>query len=200
MQESSAPPSRRPQSTASEAIAHRLAHLSETQGTDAVPELRQALDHADPWLRMHAVEGLSTIVHADARAALALALHDESFGVHMEAARVLAAAGQEGVVAVLLELLHGTPSTSFLHGAAYVLRHARLTPEARAAVAPLLDTLGRPAADLEAPMAAFAALERLAPGAVAPEDRPEPWYHSLPSRRGPRAQSFAPISQDDTTP
>ena len=200
MQERSAPRARRPRSTASETLARRLAHLSETDGVGAVPELRRALDHPDPWVRMHAAQGLASIDHATARAALATALHDDSFGVHMEAARMLAAAGQNGAVAVLVELLRGTPSTSFLHGAAYVLRHARLTPEARAAIAPVLDALHRPAADLEAPMAAFAALETLAPAAVTAAELPEPWYRTLRSPRPPRTRNFAPVSHDDTTP
>src|SRR5262245_45826360 len=122
MQERSAmPPTRQPSSEASATLARRLAHLSETRGTDALPGLRHALDHPDPWVRMRAVEGLATIDHIDARAALAAALHDESFGVHMEAARTLAARGRPGVEAVLQEMVRGTPTTSSLHGAAYVL-------------------------------------------------------------------------------
>lgn len=201
MQQHNAPrPARQPSSEATAALARRLAHLSETQGIDAIPELRQALEHPDPWVRMHAVEGLANIDDVDARAAIAFALHDESFGVHMEAGRTLAAQGQSGVEALLRELLHGMPSTSLLHGAAYVLRHARLSSEARAIVAPVIDALQRPAADLEAPMAAFPALSGLAPAMVTIADRPDPWYRGLRSRREPRVRSFAPVSRDDTTP
>src|SRR3712207_8457837 len=42
----------------SETLARRLAHLSETDGDRAVPELRRALDHPDPWVLMHAAQGL----------------------------------------------------------------------------------------------------------------------------------------------
>jgi HEAT repeat protein len=194
------PPARQPSSAATAALARRLAHLSETQGADAIPELREALDHPDPWVRMHAIEGLASIDDIRARDALVFALHDESFGVHMEAARTLAAYGQPGAEAVLRELLHGTPSTSFLHGADYVLRHARLTSEARATVTPVVEALHRPVADLEAPMAAFPALIGLAPETVTEADRPDPWYRGLRSRRGPRVRSFAPVSRDDSTP
>jgi HEAT repeat protein len=84
-QRSALPATRQPSSEASASLARRLAHLSEMRGTDAIPELRTALSHPDPWVRMHVVEGLAGIDHADARAALASALHDESFGVHLEA-------------------------------------------------------------------------------------------------------------------
>jgi HEAT repeat protein len=193
-------PTRQAESAASVALARRLAHLSETRGAAAVPELRGALTHADPWVRAHAIEGLAGIDDDAARAALAEALHDDSFGVHWEAGRFLAAAGQAGVVAVLRALLHGTPSTSFLHGAAYVLHHAAVPAAVRATLAPVLDTLRRPVAALEAPLAAFAALEGLAPGTLMVAERPGPWYQGLRRRRGPGGQSFRPVSPDDATP
>ena len=189
-----------PQAPAHEALAQRLVHLPDQMGADAIPELRRALDHPDPWVRLHAVEGLACINHPDAHVTLARALHDDSFGVHWEASRVLAGAGRTGVEAVLRALLHETPTTGFLHGAAYVLRHARLTPEEQAVVAPVLDTLRRPVANLDAPMAAFTALSQLAPGAVTPAERPEPWYRNMRGARRLRAQSFAPASPDDTMP
>ncbi|MGE0544585.1 MAG: HEAT repeat domain-containing protein [Dehalococcoidia bacterium] len=201
MQERNAvPPARQPSSEASASLARRLAHLSETRGTDAIPELRHELSHPDPWVRMHVIEGLASIDHLDARAALAAALHDESFGVHMEAARTLAARGRPGVEAVLQELVRGTPTTSSLHGAAYVLRHARLSPVERSIVAPVAEALRRPVADLEAPIAAFPALAGLAPELVTETGAPEPWYRGLNRRRGPHGRTFAPISRDDTTP
>jgi hypothetical protein len=201
MQERSAvPPTRQPSSEVNAVLARRLAHLSETRGTDAIPELRTALSHPDPWVRMHVIEGLASIDHADARAALAMALHDESFGVHMEAARTLAACGRPGVEAVLQELVRGTPTTSSLHGSAYVLRHARLTPEARTTVAPVVEALRRPVADLEAPIAAFPARAGLAPELVIEAGVAEPWYRGLNRRRSPQGRSFAPVSRDDTTP
>ena len=189
-----------PQAPAHEALAQRLVHLPDQMGADAIPELRRALDHPDPWVRLHAVEGLACINHPDAHVTLARALHDDSFGVHWEASRVLAGAGRTGVEAVLRALLHETPTTGFLHGAAYVLRHARLTPAEQEAVAPVCDALRRPAADLEAPVAAFAALEVLAPDLAAASERPEPWYRGWRGARRPSRYSFAPAGAGDSTP
>jgi len=181
----------------SEALAHRLAHLPDQLGVAAAVELRLALDHPEPWVRLHAVEGLARINSDDARMGLVTALHDDSFGVHWEAARALAAAGRIGVVAVLRALLHDAPSTGFLHGAAFVLRHAPLTPDEQAMVLPVREALRRPAADLEAPVVAFDALQRMAPETVAAAERPLPWYEGLSRRRRatgatPRAAESAP--------
>ena len=182
---------------ASEALAHRLAHLPEQLGAAAAGELRAMLNHPEPWVRLHAVEGLARIDADEARMGLVTALHDESFGVHWEAARSLAAAGNAGVVAVLRALLRDTPSTGFLHGATLVLRHARLAPDEQAAVAPVCEALQRPAADLEAPVVAYDALRRMMPGTVTAAERPLPWYEAL-SRRArtagatPRTAESAP--------
>jgi HEAT repeat protein len=170
---------------ASAALAHRLAHLPDEMGVSAVGELRATLSHPEPWVRLHAVEGLARIDADDARMGLVTALHDESFGVHWEAARALASAGRAGVVTVLRALLRDTPSTGFLHGATLVLRHARLTPDEQAAVAPVREALQRPAADLEAPVVAFDALQCIVPETVAVAERPLPWYDALSHRARP---------------
>jgi hypothetical protein len=46
----------------------------------------------------------------------------------------------------------------------------------------VLEALQRPAADLEAPVVAFDALQRMEPGTVAAAERPLPWYHALSHR------------------
>lgn len=179
---------------ASDALARHLAHLPERMGAAAIPELRAALAHPEPWVRLHAVEGLARIDHDEGRAALATALHDESFGVHWEAGRALATASRPGVVAVLRALVRDTPSTGFLHGAAFVLRHARLSDTDRALIAPVIEALQRPAADLEAPVLAYAALERLAPEAVPSVEPPRPWYEPLTHRRGHASAAGRPAT------
>lgn len=176
-------------------LAGRLAHLPDERGPAALPVLRAALQHPDPWVRVHAIGALAGLGDADACAALTTALHDDSFGVHWTAARALAAAGRPGVEAVLRALLHDTPAIGFLHGAMHVLRHAALLPEERVAVAPVLDALHRPAADLETPVMAEAALARLGmPGVTAPPPRQEPWYRTRRDRHGERGRILAPAT------
>jgi hypothetical protein len=158
-----------------------------------VSDLRSALTHADPWVRLHAVTALGRIGGDEARSALVGALHDDSFGVHWAAANALAARGRVGVLAVLHAMVHDEPTTSFLHGATRVLLHAALSVDEREAVAPVLDALHRPAADLEAPVLAAAALERLEPSpAAGASERPEPWWRTRRDRRGLRGHVFAP--------
>jgi HEAT repeat protein len=180
---------------ASDALARHLAHLPRSAGAGAVPELRGALAHPEPWVRLHAVEGLAGIDTDEGRAALVQALHDPSFGVHWEAGRALCAAGRHGVIAVLRALVRDAPSTGFLHGAAFVLRHAHLTQPEREAVMPVIQALQRPAADLEAPVLAYTALQRLAPGAVSRSDRPRPWYEGL-HRRRVRRSGATPVAAE----
>jgi HEAT repeat protein len=160
---------------------------------EAVAELRAALGHADPWVRLHAVSSLARHTSEEALAGLVQALHDSSFGVHWAAASALAGHGRAGVLAVLRAMLHDEPTTGFLHGAARVLHHAALTHEERQTVAPVLDALHRPAADLEAPVLASVALERLATaGPTALQPPPEPWWRIRRDRRGLRGHIFAP--------
>jgi hypothetical protein len=166
-----------------EAPAQRLVRMAAERGPAAVPDLRGALGHPDPWVRQHAVGGLAVIDDAAARAGLTTALHDSNFGVHWSASRALAGAGEVGAAAVLRALLHDEPSTGFLHGAAYVLHHARLTPEQRSAVAPVLEALHRPAADLEAPVAAFTALNAFQAVVAVPTEPFIPWYRAMRRRR-----------------
>lgn len=174
-------------------LAKRLVHLPDQLGTAAVAPLRAALTHLSPWVRRHAVAALARIDDDAARAALVTALHDESFGVHWCAAHALAAQGWPGVVAVLRAMMHDVPSTSFLHAAAHVLGHAALSAEERAVVAPILETLRHPAADLEAPVLAATALSRLEPGhRYEPAGRaPVPWYRFR--RRRMRGRLVAPV-------
>jgi HEAT repeat protein len=176
-------------------LARRLVHLPDQVGTAAVAPLRAALTHLSPWVRRHAVAALARIDDDAARAALVSALHDESFGVHWSAAHALAAQGRAGVVAVLRAMLHDVPSTGFLHAAAHVLGHAELSAEERAAVVPILDALRHPAADLEAPVLAAAALRRLEPGhRLEPVGRaPVPWYRFR--RRRVRGRLFTPTGE-----
>ncbi len=63
-------------------LAERLVHLPDQLGTAAVVPLRAALTHLSPWVRRHAVAALARIDDDEARAALVIALHDDSFGVH----------------------------------------------------------------------------------------------------------------------
>jgi hypothetical protein len=189
-----------PQAETHNRLAAHLLHLPDTSGNAALPELLEGLRHHDPWVRLHAVEGLARLSEPEARAGLATALHDPSFGVHWAASRALAAAGCWGVVAALRALLHDTPSTVLLHGVAYVVHHAALAPEERAAVTPVQDALHRPAADLEAPIAALDALDHLAPQLPPPREREEPWYRWRRSRRTPWGLPFpAPQSLDQAT-
>jgi len=154
------------------------------------------------------VIGLGRLDDEEARAGLVKALHDDSFGVHWAAANALSAQGTAGATAVLRAMLHDIPATGFLHGAAHILRHATLTTEGREAVKPVLDALHRPAADLEAPVLAVAALERLAKGiTITPEERAEPWWRIRRDRRGLRGHVFAPageaaqwLARDDAAP
>jgi HEAT repeat protein len=161
--------------------------------TEPDAELRHALGHDDPWVRLHAVSSLARRTSDAALTGLVFALHDESFGVHWAAATALAAHGRTGVVMVLRAMLHDEPTTGFLHGAARVLHHATLSEAERQAVAPVLDALHRPAADLEAPVLASVALERLG-AAAQPSERAaqEPWWRIRRDRRGLRGHIFAP--------
>jgi HEAT repeat protein len=186
--------SQMPQAETHNPLAARLLHLPDTMGREAIPELVTGLHHQDPWVRLHAAEGLAKVDDPEARAALATALHDPSFGVHWAAGRALAAAGRDGVVAALRALLHDIPSTVLLHGVAYVLRHAALSPAERAAVSPVQEALQRPAADLEAPIAALEALDHLAVEPPTPLEREQPWYRWRRSRRTPWGYPF-PIPQ-----
>ena len=188
--------SQMPHAERHDALAARLLHLPDTSGSAAIPELKAGLGHYDPWVRLHAVEGLAKLSDPEAHALLATALHDPSFGVHWAASRALAAAGRSGVVAALRALLHDMPSTVLLHGVAYVLHHAALAAEDRATVRTVEDALRRPAADLEAPVAALEALDRLAPAMAlpTPHEREQPWYRWRRSRRTPWGYPF-PIPQ-----
>lgn len=172
-------------------LAERLVHLPDQLGVAAVTPLRAALGHLSPWVRRHAVAALAGIDDDEARAALVTALHDDSFGVHWSAAQALAAQGRSGVMAVLRAMVHDVPSPGFLHGAAHVLGHAALSAEERAAVAPILEALRHPAADLEAPVLAAAALRRLEPGRrhEAGGHASMPWYRLR--RRRVRGRLFA---------
>lgn len=183
--------STRPLQPADEEPGLRLAHLPRDRGAAAIPELRAALEHPDAWIRLHAVQGLSALDGPEAHLALARALHDSSFGVHWTAARALADAGRPGVIAVLQSLVHDRPSTGFLHGAAHVLSHATLTPAERNAVAPVVEAIHRPAADLEASVAAFVALGAVAAHPSLPAETPAPWYRRWTRRRVTRAAGQA---------
>ena len=176
-----------------ETQAQRLVHLAQERGEEAIPLLANALEHADPWIRLHAVQGLATIDHATARAGLVTALHDDNFGVHWAAARALATAGRPGALAVLQALVHDQPSTGFLHGAGYVLHHVRLSAEERQSVQPVVDALHRPAADLEAPLAAFAALEQLGVTEAASLDPPARRYFTGQRKRS-RLERLTPAA------
>ena len=179
---------REPRSAGEEATAGAAVAAAD----DVVAELREALRHANPWVRLHAVSSLARRSSDEALSGLVQALHDESFGVHWAAANALAAHGRAGVVAVLGAMLHDEPTTGFLHGAARVLQHASLTEHERQVVAPVLDALHRPAADLEAPVLASVAVSRLAPlaeAAAQPVD--QPWWRVRRDRRGLRGHVFA---------
>ena len=180
-------------------LAQRLVHLPDELGAQAVPVLREALQHPDPWVRAHAVAALARIDHADACAALVTAMHDDSFGVHWAAARTLAACGRRAVAEVLRALTHDTPATGFLHGAMHVLRYAALTPREREAVAPVLEAVHHPAADLEAPVLAAAALKLFATASTTMADAalapPVPWYRTRRDRHGERGRILAPPAE-----
>jgi HEAT repeat protein len=169
--------------------AQRLITLARQEGTEALPELRTALRHADPWMRLHAVAGLSLLHDPRAIDLLVGALHDPSFGVDSSAAKALANAGRIGVIAVLRALESDTLTSVFLHGVEHVLHHAHLTPEERSAVAPVLDALHRPAAELEGPMLAATALERLGAQSAA-DAAAEPAYRQLHHTRRQRGHIF----------
>ncbi len=155
----------------------------------ALRPLIEALDHPDPWERLHAVELLGRIDDPTARAALVTALHDEVFGVRWIAAKLLAGAGHPGVVALLRALLHETLTPNFRLGAAYVLHHAAITAEERAAVEPVFLALHHPASDLEAPVLAKEALELLEREAGTGIEGTLPWWHFRRMRR-PRGHIF----------
>ena len=172
-------------------LAQRLVSLPLERGIDAIPMLREALQHPDPWIRVHAVEGLTELDHPDAHAALTVALHDCDLGVQWTAARSLAAAGRAGVLAALRALLHDQPSSVFLHGVDSVLHHARLTADEHEALAPVRAALHHPAADLEAPLAAFVALGRLSVSSAPTPQPSEPWYGGWRQRRRARRPEAA---------
>jgi hypothetical protein len=179
---------REPLSTSQEATANVTLAVKD----DVVAELRAALRHTDPWVRLHAVSSLARRTSDEALSGLVQALHDESFGVHWAAANALATHGRAGVVAVLGAMLHDEPTTGFLHGAARVLQHASLTEHERQVIAPVLDALHRPAADLEAPVLASVAVSRLAPLAeAAAQPVEQPWWRVRRDRRGLRGHVFA---------
>lgn len=153
----------------------------------SVERLRAALAESDTWTRLHAVKALAGVDHPAARDALIAAMHDDVFGVRWDAAEALAGQGSPGVVAVLRALAHGTPSPVFLHAAACALRHAPLTVDRRRQIAPVLDALRRPAADLEAPLEAQRALADMQPSPPAPFAEPPPPWYRIPRRRGRRS-------------
>jgi HEAT repeat protein len=176
-----------------ESQAQRLVHLAWERGEEAIPLLVNALEHADPWVRLHAAQGLAAIDHPAARAGLVTALHDDNFGVHWAAARALAAAARSGALSVLQALVHDLPSTGFLHGAAYVLHHVQLSAQERQTVQPVADALHRPAADLEAPLAAFTALEQLG-AADAPAAGPPARRYLAGQRKRSRLERLTPAA------
>jgi HEAT repeat protein len=88
-----------PRPTPSHLVAHALTQL----GPEATPALTQALDHADPQVRLTALDALGLRGTAAARIQIAgLLAHDESLAVRTRAAAVLGRVGTKSTVDALL--------------------------------------------------------------------------------------------------
>ncbi len=122
-------------------------------GSMAGPALVEALSHPDGHIRWHAARGLGEAGDPRAVHLLAEGLYDDVYAVRWASADVLARLGEPGILAVLELVSQRSPSES-ARQAIYHALHGLASLELRTRLAPLLDALHGPAADLEAPLVA----------------------------------------------
>lgn len=122
-------------------------------GLLAAPALVEALSHPDGHIRWHAARSLGEAGDPRAVHLLAEGLYDEVYNVRWATSDVLSKLGEPAVLAVL-ELLSQRPPDEPARQAIYHALHGLVSAELRARLAPLLEALHGPAADLEAPLVA----------------------------------------------
>ncbi len=132
-------------------------------GPRAVPALLQAMGSKQGVIRWEATKALSKIGDPAATGALIKALTDKNFDIRWLAAEGLIAIGTSAVVPLLLELIKN-PQSEWLkvgtHHALHDINNERLN----SALEPVLKALEGTNSDLEAPLAAEAALNSLSVG------------------------------------
>ena len=119
----------------------------------AEPALLKALDHPDSHIRWHAARGLGQIGDASGIDVLAEGLHDENQAVRWATASVLARLDATAVPAILKTLTENELNEPFRQAAVHAMS-AMPSSQTRAYLAPVLDALRGPAAQIEAPITA----------------------------------------------
>ncbi len=110
----------------------------------------RALSHADSHIRWHGARGLGQIGDPQALDVLVTGLLDENQAVRWATARVLANLNSTAIPAILHALSH-YPLTEPFRQAAYHALHAMPSKRTQEYLAPLLEALRSPAANLHAP-------------------------------------------------
>lgn len=140
----------------------RARHRLEEMGRPAVPALVRALGGRTEIARWEAARALREIRDPAAAGALARAMEDERFEVRWAAAEAEMCLGRAGLRAALEALVHRSGSV-LLRDSAYRVLHGLRDAELQPILAPVMAALKDVEPAVEAPGAALAALERLAP-------------------------------------
>jgi HEAT repeat protein len=129
-------------------------------GRPAVPFLTQALTDSSPHLRWEAAKTLAEIADPMAAPALVDALEDEESAVRWLAAKGLIAMGEAGLEPLLQALIQHSDSIWLREGAHHVL-HTLVREDLALQAAPVLEALEDIEPVVEAPVAAYHALQAL---------------------------------------
>lgn len=131
-------------------------------GEQSVPAIEKALASKEKWQRWEAAKTLGQIGGRSAAEALTRALDDEMFDVRWLAAQGLINIGRPAMVP-LLQVLIKKPESYWVQEGVHHVLHDISDVNLRKILRPVLDALEDPEA-LEAPLAAHAAIQELAPG------------------------------------
>jgi HEAT repeat protein len=135
-------------------------HTLVAMGKDAVQSLIEALKDKRYLMRWEAAKALGEIANAAAAPSLVAALEDEAFDVRWLAAVALIRMNIRGLRPLFQALMERGDSTLLRQGAHHVI-HDLSKGELRKYLLPVLAALEDVEPSLEAPQAAFQALEKL---------------------------------------
>ncbi|MCA9259226.1 MAG: HEAT repeat domain-containing protein [Planctomycetales bacterium] len=136
-------------------------HLAHRKDPESVPALVRALADSKTHTRWEAAKTLGEICHPESALALTEAMNDEQADVRWVAAEAVAKLGRDGAMALLEALIRNAKSDAFREAAHHsIVRMA----EHGETLAPVRHALERHLPAVEAPSAAFAALNALAAG------------------------------------
>jgi len=126
----------------------------------AVPQLTEALESDNQWVRWEAAKALSKIGDPVAAQSLINALEDKMFDVRWIAAEGIIAIGRKALIPLLSALTKRGDSLWLREGAHHVI-HDLMREDLKAVFGPVLDAIEKPEGKLAVPLAAEKALTEL---------------------------------------